>query len=34
MWRRAWSRMGKSAGVMRLSRVPVHSAALVAYFAT
>jgi hypothetical protein len=34
----AWSRMGsrsiRSAGVMRQSRVPVHSAALVAYLAT
>ena len=38
MSRRAWSRMGSvgevSARVMRRSRVPVHSAALVAYLAT
>ncbi len=38
MWRRAWSRMGSSAswsaGVIRRSRVPVASAALVAYLAT
>jgi hypothetical protein len=38
MWRRAWSRTGsssrRSAGVTRRSRVPVHSAAFVAYFAT
>ena len=38
MWRRAWSRTGssskRSAGVTRRSRVPVHSAAFVAYLAT
>jgi hypothetical protein len=38
MWRRACSRTGRSAirsaGVRRRSRVPVHSAALVAYLAT
>lgn len=38
MRRRAWSVTGRaaswSAGVMRRSRVPVHSAALVAYLAT